>query len=107
MALYLISFDEGTMVIPDGELPEVARAARQVVSDARAAGVFVTGGGVASEAATIAHPDGTVTSGPYPETKTTPGGLVVVDVATREEAVEWAARWAAACRCAQEVRELF
>jgi hypothetical protein len=27
-------------------------------------------------------------------------------VPTREEALEWAARIAAACRCAQEVREI-
>jgi hypothetical protein len=50
--------------------------------------------------------DGLVTDGPYPETKEVIGGLVVVDVASREEAVAWAARIAAACRCAQEVREL-
>jgi hypothetical protein len=31
---------------------------------------------------------------------------VVVDVASREEAVAWAAKIAIACRCAQEVREL-
>jgi len=31
---------------------------------------------------------------------------VVVDVASREEAVTWAAKIAGACRCAQEVREL-
>jgi hypothetical protein len=47
-----------------------------------------------------------VTDGPYPETKEVIGGLVVVDVATRDEALAWAARIAAACRCAQEVREL-
>jgi hypothetical protein len=31
---------------------------------------------------------------------------VVVEVSSREEALEWAARFAKACRCAQEVREL-
>ena len=104
MAHYLISFDEGTMVIPDADLPEVARAATQVCQDATDAGVFVVGGGMVGEAASIAHPDGTVASGLYPETKTTLGGFVVVDVASREEAVDWAARLAVACRCAQEVR---
>ena len=34
------------------------------------------------------------------------GGFSVVDVASREEALKWAARIAAACRCAQEVREV-
>lgn len=107
MTHYLISFDEGTMIIPDEELPAVATAANQVCQDAVTAGVFIVGGGVAAEAASIAHPDGAVTSGPYPETKTTLGGFVVIDVATRQEAVEWAARFAVACRCAQEVRAVF
>ncbi|MGH3401945.1 MAG: hypothetical protein ACRDRJ_05395 [Streptosporangiaceae bacterium] len=31
--------------------------------------------------------------------------MSVVDVSSREEALEWAARIAVACRCAQEVRE--
>ena len=50
--------------------------------------------------------DGTVTDGPYPETKEVLGGFAVVDVPSREEALEWAAKIAVACRCAQEVREL-
>jgi len=50
--------------------------------------------------------DELVTDGPYPETKEVIGGFVVVDVTSREEALSWAAKIAAACRCAQEVREL-
>jgi hypothetical protein len=34
------------------------------------------------------------------------GGFSIVDVASRAEALEWAAKFAAACRYAQEVREL-
>jgi len=49
--------------------------------------------------------DGTVTDGPYPQTKDLSGGVTVVDVPTREAALEWAAKIAATCRCAQEVRE--
>ena len=49
--------------------------------------------------------DGTVTAGTYPHTKDMSGGVTVVDVPTREAALEWAAKIAAACRCAQEVRE--
>jgi hypothetical protein len=50
--------------------------------------------------------DGTVTDGrPYPESKEFIGGFIVVDVPSREEALEWAAKVAVACRCAQEVRE--
>ena len=49
--------------------------------------------------------DGTVTDGPYPESKAYIGGFSVIDVPSREEALEWAGRIAVACRCAQEVRE--
>ena len=52
--------------------------------------------------ASIVATDGTVTDGPYPEAI---GGLCVVDVPSREEALKWAAKTAVACRCAQEVRE--
>ena len=41
-----------------------------------------------------------------PGTKEHLGGFAVVDVPSREEALEWAAKIAAACRCAQEVFEL-
>jgi hypothetical protein len=50
--------------------------------------------------------DGTITAGPYPETKAVLGGFAIVDVPSRKEALEWAAKFASACRCAQEVREI-
>jgi hypothetical protein len=68
--------------------------------------VWVYGGGLERQRASIVGTDGMVTDGPYPETKEVIGGFAVVDVATREEAVAWAAKIAASCRCAQEVREL-
>ncbi len=43
---------------------------------------------------------------PRPESKEHLGGFAVVDVPSREEALEWAAKIAVACRCAQEEREL-
>lgn len=103
---YLISFDDGAMTIPEEELPEVAEAAHKVVREAQNAGVWVFGGGVVSQRATIVGTDGTVTPGPYPETKAVIGGFAIVDVLSREDALKWAARFAAACRCAQEVREI-
>ncbi len=33
-------------------------------------------------------------------------GFTLVDVPSREEALQWAAKIAVACRCAQEVREI-
>jgi len=106
MARYLISFDDGWMTFPREELPEVGKAAHEVVREAQDAGVWVFGGGLESQRASVVATDGTVTDGPYPETKEVIGGFAVVDVATREEALAWAAKIAASCRCAQEVREL-
>ncbi len=106
MTRYLISFDDGAMNFPDEELPAVADAAHAVVKEAQDAGVWIFGGGLESQRASIVTTDGTVTDGPYPETKEVIGGFSIVDVPSREEALEWAAKIAAACRCAQEVREL-
>jgi hypothetical protein len=103
---FLISFDDGAMIIPEGELPAVAEAAYKVVEEAKNAGVWVFGAGVERQRASIVGTDGTVTDGPYPETKAVIGGFSVVDVPSREEALAWAAKLAVACRCAQEVREI-
>jgi hypothetical protein len=44
MTQYLISFDDGAMTFPEGELPDVAKAAREVVHEAKDAGVWVFSG---------------------------------------------------------------
>jgi hypothetical protein len=106
MTRYLISFDDGAMTFPEEELPDVAEAAHKVVQEAKNAGVWVFGGGVESQRASVVATDGTIAEGPYPETKAVIGGFSIVDVSSHEEALEWAAKIAVACRCAQEVREL-
>jgi hypothetical protein len=106
MPRYLISFDDGAMTIPEDDLPAVGEAAHAVVREAQAAGVWIFGGGVKSQRASIVATDGNVTDGPYPETKAVVGGFAIVDVPSREEALAWAAKFAVACRCAQEVREI-
>jgi hypothetical protein len=106
MTRYLISFDDDAMTFPEEDLPDVAKATREVVREAVNAGVWVFGGGLESQRASVVATDGMVTDGPFPETKEVIGGFCVVDVPSREEALEWAAKTAAACRCAQDVREL-
>ena len=106
MAKYLISFDDGAMTFPKEELPDVADAAGAVRLEAKDAGVWVFSAGLEHQVPSVVATDGTVTDGPYPETKEHLGGFAVVDVPSREEAMEWAAKIAAACRCAQEVFEL-
>jgi hypothetical protein len=105
MTRYLISFEDGAMTFPAEELPDVAKASMEVVEEAKDAGVWVFGGGVDYHEASVVATDGTVTDGPYPESKAYIGGFSVVDVPSREEALEWAGKIAVACRCAQEVRE--
>jgi hypothetical protein len=87
-------------------MPDVAKAAHEVVQEANDAGVWVFSGGLESQRASVVATDGTVTDGPYPETEEVLGGFAVVDVPSREGALQWAAKIAVACRCAQEVREL-
>jgi len=107
MTQYLISFNEGAMDhIPAEDWPDVGKASHEVVREAVNAGVWVYGGGLERQRASIVGTDGVVTDGPYPETKEVVGGFSVVEVATREEALAWAAKIAVACRCAQDVREL-
>jgi hypothetical protein len=77
-----------------------------VLREAKAAGVWNFGAGVQRQQSTIVATDGTITVGPVPETKAVVGGFSIIEVSSRDEALDWAARIAAACRCAQEVREI-
>lgn len=107
MPRYLISFDDGAMDhIPQEDMPEVGEATHAVSREAKAAGVWVFGGGLLRQRRTVVAVDGSVNDGPMPETKAVVGGFCVLDVASREDALQWAARFAQSCRCAQEVREI-
>jgi len=106
MTKYLISFPDGAMKFPEEELPDVAKAAGAVRAEAEAAGVWVYSAGLDHQVPSVVDTDGTVTDGPYPETKEHLGGFAIVDVDSRDEALKWAAKIAVACRCAQEVFEL-
>jgi hypothetical protein len=110
MPKYLISFEKGSMDhIPAGDWGEVGKAAHAVCREAIDAGVFVFGGGLSYDDGDVEHAvvdlDGVATDGPYPESKELIGGFMIVDVPTREAALEWAAKNAVACRCAQDVRK--
>jgi hypothetical protein len=104
MTKYIISFPADAMDhIPEQDFPAVARAAHAVVREAANAGVLVFTGGLEDQPSSVVAPDGTITNGPNPEAI---GGIMVVDVPSSEEAMEWAAKVAVACRCAQEVRQV-
>ena len=107
MPRYLISFDDGSMDhIPEADLPAVGESAHAVVREAKAAGVWIFGGGVLRQQSSIVATDGMISDGSVPETKAVIGGFSIIEVSSREEALVWAARFAQACRCAQEVREV-
>jgi hypothetical protein len=88
--------------IPREDMSVVDKAAHAVCQEAINAGVWVCGGGLPEQKASIVATDGTVTEGP----SVTVGGISVVEVPSREEALEWAAKIAVACRCAVEVWEI-
>lgn len=107
MHRYLVSFDDGSMDhIREEDFPEVGEASRTVVREAKAAGVWIFGGGLYRQQASYVGTDGIVTPGPVPETKAVVGGFCILEVPTREDALHWAAKFAVACRCTQEVREI-
>ena len=107
MPRYLISFDDGSMDhIPEEDWPAVGEAAHAVVRQAKAAGAWIFGCGIQRQQSTIVATDGVVSVGPLPETKAVIGGFSIIEVPSRKEALDWAARIAKACRCAQEVREI-
>jgi hypothetical protein len=105
MTKYLISFPSGAMVLTDEDFPIVAAEAHAVIEEAKAAGVYVFGGGIAEDVdPVLVSADGSVSSEIYPGSELK-GGFTVLELPTHEDAVEWARKIAAACRCPQELRE--
>ncbi len=105
MTKYLISFPSAAMVVPDGEFQAVADAAHAVVDEAKAAGVYVFGGGIDEAVAPVrVRADGSLLDGTYAETRRIEGGYLILELPSRAAAVHWAAKVAAACRCDQELR---
>ncbi|WER49635.1 YciI family protein [Cupriavidus sp. WKF15] len=106
MTKYLISFPGRAMKVLAEDFAPVGEAAREVVREAKAAGVYVFGGGINEDVAPLmVAADGTVTNETYPQTKEFDGGFCVLQLPSREAAILWAAKIAKACRCSQELRE--
>jgi hypothetical protein len=105
MTKYLISFPSAAMNFSDEDLQAASDASRAVVQEAKEAGVWVFGGGIDEGIApVVVDSDGTVREGTYPQTTQLDGGYSVLELPSYDAALEWAAKMAAACRCAQEVR---
>lgn len=102
---YLISFPAPAMQLSREEFEAAGRDSRQVILDAKEAGVYVFGGGIdESVPPVMVAADGTVTEGTYPQSRELSGGFTVLELPSREDAVEWARRIAEGCRCSQELR---
>ncbi len=107
MTKYLISFPSPAMDVPIEEMAAVADAAHGVIREAKKAGVYVFGGGINEDVAPLMiAADGAATNETYPQTREFNGGFCVLELPSREAAVEWAAKIAKACRCPQEPREV-
>jgi hypothetical protein len=95
----------------EAEREAVYERYRAFADEAREAGVMVGGGELAStrDATTVRVRDGDtlVTDGPYAEVKEALGGYFVLDVATMDEALDFAARIPGAEHGAVEVRPIY
>lgn len=108
MTKFLISFPANAMDVPDEDMAAVGEAARAVIREAKAAGIYVFAGGINSEVSPLlVAADGNCTNDTYRQTRELDGGFCVLELPSREVAVEWAAKLAAACRCQQELREFY
>ena len=106
-----------TGYLPDAYAPsaqdeEIGRAMHALNAEMEAAGsLFFAGGLYPVSLAKTARfqPDGNVlvTDGPYLETKEHIGGLLILDAASIDEALEWARKGALAGRGSVEVRQIF
>lgn len=106
MTKYLISFPAEAMQLTPDQFEAAGNDSRAVIREAKAAGVYVFGGGLDEEVAPVlVAGDGTLSSDTYPQTRTLNGGFTVLELPTRADAEVWAAKIAVACRCDQELRE--
>lgn len=105
MTKYLISFPSEAMTVSADELTAVGDAARAVIDEAKAAGVYVFAGGIHEGIdPVLVDADGGVSPDIYPGSRLK-GGFTVLELPAREAAIEWARRIAVACRCSQELRK--
>ncbi|RYF12515.1 MAG: hypothetical protein EOO40_01085 [Deltaproteobacteria bacterium] len=111
MTQYLVAIHHPDDFEPFSESEQTARDIDALNDEMKSAGVIVLVGGLrpTSTARSVRVREGRaiVSDGPYLETKEHIGGFWVLDVTSREEAVEWGKKAAIACRAPVEVRGFF
>jgi len=105
MPRYIISFNDGDMQVADDEWQQVSDDSHAVVREAKAAGVWIFGGGFHTYEPIVVSEDGNITPGPISKIEVVLGGFSVLEVKNAQEAYFWGAKIAKGCRCPQEVRE--
>lgn len=106
MSRYLISFNDGDMNFPVEDFPAVGEAAHKVMREAMAAGAWIVGCGFEGYSPRVVWADGSIKDGPLQASPVHIGGFAILAVASDAEALDWARKFAVACRCAQEVRKI-
>ena len=106
MTFYLISFPSAAMDLDESGFEAAGRDAHAVIAEMKTAGVYRFGGGIdESVPAVQVAADGTVTAQTYPQSRDLNGGMTIIDVDTREEALEWARKTTVGCHTVQELRQ--
>jgi hypothetical protein len=94
--LIMRSTDEAVERFKDVELEQIIEAMGRFSDEMIAAGVLLAAEGLDDPAETVvvdfSSQPPLVTDGPYGETKELFGGYFILDVASKEEAIEWAKR---------------
>ena len=108
--LMLSNDDAETLRVPP--TPETMAAIGAFMVEAEQSGaIFLTGGIQPTECGVKVTFEGgkrTVTDGPYAEAKELVAGFAIVDVASKEEAIEWAGRFCQASGTKDvEIRQVF
>ena len=105
MSKFLISFPSAAMELTTDELELASIDSHALIEEAKAAGIYVFGGGIDEAVAPVlVSGDGSVSTGAYPGSQLT-GGFLVLELPDRDAALTWAQKVAKTCRCAQELRE--
>ena len=109
MTQYLLSIQQPDGPPPqDVDLQKVMENVSTLLQEIKSAGAWVFNGGLLPpNTATVVRPDGNdvlTTDGPYAEGKEHLGGLVVVEAADFESALEWGRKAARAIALPIEVR---
>lgn len=90
--LYSVDKDDAQGAPPS---PELLAEMDKLTSETKKAGILLATGGLDAKSTRIRSSAGkmTVTDGPFTETKELTGGFALIEVKSREEAIEWAKRF--------------